>query len=242
MIDNFWQTETGWPILTVCRPMADIAPRSGSPGLPVFGYDVQIVDERTGQAVAPGAKGVIALGLPLPPGCMTTIWGDDERFVDTYFRTIPGTTLYSTFDWGMQDEDGYTFILGRTDDVINVAGHRLGTREIEEAIAAHPSVADVAVVGVHDPVKHQVPHAFVVCRKAGQATDETAQALKALVARRIGGIARPERVIWVAALPKTRSGKVIRRAIQALAEGREPGDISTIDDPGAIVAIRQALS
>ena len=241
VIDNYWQTETGWPILTLCQPMAEIPARFGSPGLPVFGFDVRIVDERSGNEVERGEKGVIALALPLPPGCMTTIWNDDDRFVDTYFRSIPGTTLYSTFDWGVQDEDGYTFILGRTDDVINVAGHRLGTREIEEAIAGHPAVAEVAVVGVHDSVRNQVPFALVVAKRADLATAETAHALVALVTREIGGIARPERIHWVESLPKTRSGKIIRRAIQALVEGNDIGDISTIDDPSSITHLREIL-
>jgi propionyl-CoA synthetase len=178
---------------------------------------------------------------------MQTVWGDDSRFIKTYWRSIPGHQLYSTFDWGVTDEDGYVSILGRTDDVINVAGHRLGTREIEEAISSHRSVAEVAVVGVADPVKGQVALAFVVLRDV-QALDEEGarEALEAELARsvdsQLGAIARPARVHFLAMLPKTRSGKLLRRAIAALAEGRDPGDLPMIEDAGALVQVKEALT
>ena len=237
ILDNYWQTETGWPILTVCRGLTDAEPRLGSPGLPAYGFDVRLVHEATGEAVSPGEKGVIAIAPPLPPGCLSTLWNDDARFVRTYFNSIPGKLLYSTFDWGVQDADGYTFILGRTDDVINVAGHRLGTREIEEAISTHPSVADVAVVGAHDDLKGQTPVAFVVLKSASAANDALAQAIIQAVAREIGALAKPSSVNFVDGLPKTRSGKVLRRALQAVWEGRDPGDLTTIDDASALTAI-----
>ena len=178
---------------------------------------------------------------------MTTIWGNDARFVSTYFETIPGRQLYSTFDWATRDADGYYFVLGRTDDVINVAGHRLGTREIEEAVQAHPGIAEVAVVGVADPVKGQVPVAFAVVKDPTLvATAEGADRVRAevlgTVDRMLGAIARPGAVHFVALLPKTRSGKLLRRAIQALAEGRDPGDLTTIEDPAALEQIRGALN
>jgi len=197
--------------------------------------------------VGVGEKGVLAIEPPLPPGCMSTVWGDDERFVSTYFTTIPGQHAYSTFDWATRDAAGYYFVLGRTDDVINVAGHRLGTREIEEAVQAHPAIAEVAVVGVADPVKGQVPVAFAVVRDAARtATSEAAAALQRevfeTVDHELGAIARPARVHFVTLLPKTRSGKLLRRSIQALAEGRDPGDLTTIEDPGALEQIRSALA
>ncbi len=178
---------------------------------------------------------------------MTTVWGDDRRFVQTYFETLPGRNVYSTFDWATRDADGYYFVLGRTDDVINVAGHRLGTREIEEAVQAHPGIAEVAVVGVADPVKGQVPVAFAVVKDpALVASAEGANRMRAevlsTVDRQLGAIARPGAVHFVALLPKTRSGKLLRRAIQALAEGREPGDLTTIEDPAALEQIRIALN
>ncbi|NOJ99230.1 AMP-binding protein, partial [Corallococcus coralloides] len=143
IVDNYWQTETGWPILTLANGVERQAARAGSPGKAMYGYDVKLLDQATGEELtAPGEKGVLAIEGPLPPGCMQTVWRDDARFVQTYWYSLPGRLIYSTFDWGIRDEDGYYFILGRTDDVINVAGHRLGTREIEESIAAHPQVAE----------------------------------------------------------------------------------------------------
>ncbi|MFL6698539.1 MAG: propionate--CoA ligase [Vitreoscilla sp.] len=247
VIDNYWQTESGWPILTLLDGVEPAKTRLGSPGKAVFGYRAVLLDEHTGEELA-GAneKGVLALGYPLPPGCMQTVWGDDERFVQTYWRSIPGRQVYSTFDWAVRDEDGYFFILGRTDDVINVAGHRLGTREIEESISGHPAVAEVAVVGVADALKGQVAMAFVVARDAARvATPELARTLEAEVMKRVdetlGAVARPARVRFVSGLPKTRSGKLLRRTIQAICEGRDPGDLTTLDDPAALAHIRGAV-
>jgi propionyl-CoA synthetase len=191
-------------------------------------------------------KGVVVIEGPTPPGFMQTVWGDDKRYVKTYWETVPGKKVYSTFDWGIRDKDGYFFILGRTDDVINVAGHRLGTREIEESISSHPNVAEVAVVGVADPLKGQVAMAFVVPKDGRAATDAEA-ALKLegeimkVVADQLGALARPARVRFVSGLPKTRSGKLLRRAMQAVCEGRDPGDLTTMDDPGALQQIRDLL-
>jgi propionyl-CoA synthetase len=246
IIDNYWQTETGWPVMTLARGVEDTPVRLGSPGKPMYGWNVQIVDDLSGEPLGDGRKGVVAIVPPLPPGCMQTVWGDDRRFVDTYFSSVRDRLVYSTFDWGIRDEDGYWFILGRTDDVINVAGHRLGTREIEESIASHAAVAEVAVVGVADAVKGQVAMAFVVLRDASLAsTRELAARLEgdvmATVDRQLGGVARPGRVHFIAALPKTRSGKVLRRTIQAVCEQRDAGDLTTIEDPAALEAIRTAV-
>ena len=191
-------------------------------------------------------KGVVAILPPLPPGCMQTVWGDDERFVKTYFSSIPGKLAYSTFDWGIRDEDGYYFILGRTDDVINVAGHRLGTREIEESLSSHTAVAECAVVGVADSLKGQVAMGFAVLKDPALGADLDARMklegeLMATVDRQLGAVARPARVHFVAMLPKTRSGKVLRRAIQAVCEGRDPGDLTTIEDPSTLAQIRNVL-
>ncbi|KFJ13154.1 propionate--CoA ligase [Delftia acidovorans] len=245
IIDNYWQTETGWPILTLCNGVEQQTTRFGSPGKAVYGYDVKLIDEATGEELlGAGQKGVLAIEGPLPPGCMQTVWRDDQRFVNTYWKSIPGRMVYSTFDWGIRDEDGYFFILGRTDDVINVAGHRLGTREIEECISAHPQVAEVAVVGVADTLKGQVALAFAVPRTAleGEAERAALQAdVMKLVDVRLGAVARPSRVVFVSALPKTRSGKLLRRAMQAVAEGRDPGDLSTMEDPAALAQVQQQL-
>jgi propionyl-CoA synthetase len=162
IIDNYWQTETGWPILTVPHGVEKLPTKFGSPGVPMYGYNIKLFDENTGlELVGANQKGVVAIEGPLPPGCMQTVWQDDARFVKTYWTSVPGKQVYSTFDWGIRDEDGYYFILGRTDDVINVAGHRLGTREIEESISSHPNVSEVAVVGVADQLKGQVAMGFV---------------------------------------------------------------------------------
>ena len=246
VVDNYWQTETGWPILSAQPGVADTPRKFGSPSFPVYGYDVKLVDGVTGRDAEPGEKGVLTIAPPLPPGCMSTVWGNDERYVSTYYRTIPGREVYSTFDWAMRDADGYYFVLGRTDDVINVAGHRIGTREIEEAVQAHAGIAEVAVVGVQDAVKGQVPIAFAVVRDASRIADAAGvaamqQEVMQTVDRELGAIGRPARVHFVTLLPKTRSGKLLRRSIQALAEGRDPGDLTTIEDPGALEQIRAAL-
>jgi propionyl-CoA synthetase len=246
VIDHYWQTETGWPLLSAVPGVERTPVKLGSPSFPVYGYDVRLLHESTGKPVADGEKGVVAIAPPLPPGCMTTVWGDDERFVNTYFRDFKDQLIYTTFDWGIRDRDGYYFILGRTDDVINVAGHRLGTREIEEAVNMHPGIAECAVVGVADALKGQLPMAFAVVKDpASIATSETRMKLEGevmqTVDKQLGAIGRPGRVFFVTLLPKTRSGKVLRRSIQALAEKRDPGDLTTIEDPGALEQIRQAL-
>ncbi len=247
IIDNYWQTESGWPILTIANGVERKASKFGSPGVPMYGYKVKILHEGSGEELtAPNEKGVVVIEGPTPPGFMQTVWRDDARFVKTYWNSIPGKSVYSTFDWGIRDEDGYFYILGRTDDVINVAGHRLGTREIEESISSHPNVAEVAVVGVADTLKGQVAMAFVVVRDTSALTDDAARLrLEGEIMKRVdeqlGAIARPARVRFVTLLPKTRSGKLLRRAIQAVCEGRDTGDLTTMEDPGALQQIRDLL-
>lgn len=248
IIDNYWQTESGWPIITLPSGVERRPAKFGSPGIAMYGYKVKIVHETTGEELtAPNEKGVVVIEGPTPPGFMQTVWRDDERFVNTYWKSIPGKLVYSTFDWGIRDEEGYYYILGRTDDVINVAGHRLGTREIEEAISGHANVAEVAVVGVADALKGQVAMAFVVPRTGNAATD-SAEAMKLegeimkRVADDLGALARPARVRFVPGLPKTRSGKLLRRAIQAVCEQRDPGDLTTLDDPATLQAVRTAVA
>jgi len=245
IIDNYWQTETGWPLLTVAHHIPGVeavATRFGSPGVPMYGYDVKLLDDRTGaELTEPNQKGVLVIEHPLPPGALQTVWGDDARFVNTYWKSVPGREVYSTFDWGLRDTDGYTFILGRTDDVINVAGHRLGTREIEECISGHAAVAEVAVVGVADPLKGQVAIAFAVLRDPGRASPALEGEVMKHVDSQLGAVARPARVLFVTVLPKTRSGKLLRRALQAVAEGRDPGDLTTLDDPGALAQVKTLL-
>ena len=247
IIDNYWQTESGWPILTIANGVEAAPSKFGSPGVAMYGFDVKLINEANGEEITePNQKGVLAIAGPLPPGCMQTVWRDDERYVKTYWNDFPRRQLYSTFDWGVRDADGYYFILGRTDDVINVAGHRLGTREIEESISGHPNVAEVAVVGVADALKGQVAVAFAVAKDASMLGDMAARMklegeVMKVVDQQLGALARPARVYFVTLLPKTRSGKLLRRAIQAVCEQRDPGDLTTMDDPAALQQIRDAL-
>ncbi len=247
VVDNYWQTETGWPIISIANGVERLPGKFGSPGLPMYGYKVKILNESTGEELtAPNEKGVVVIESPTPPGFMQTVWRDDARFMNTYWSSIPQRMVYSTFDWGIRDADGYFYILGRTDDVINVAGHRLGTREIEESISGHSSVAEVAVVGVADQLKGQVAVAFVVPKNTDAVHDPQMSAqfegeIMKRVSDELGALARPARVCFVAALPKTRSGKLLRRAIQAVCEQRDPGDLTTIDDPVTLQTIRQLV-
>ncbi len=247
IIDNYWQTESGWPILTIANGVEKALSKFGSPGIAMYGYDVKLLDEASGaELLGADKKGVLAIEGPLPPGCMQTVWQDDDRFVNTYWKSVPGRLVYNTFDWATRDKDGYYFILGRTDDVINVAGHRLGTREIEECISGHSNVSEVAVVGVADTLKGQVAMAFVVVKDASALVDDRARfalegEIMKLVDQSIGAIGRPARVRFVTVLPKTRSGKLLRRAIQAVCEGRDPGDLTTMEDPSALQQIRDLM-
>ncbi len=240
VIDNYWQTETGWPMLAALPGVEKTPIKYGSPSfLQIFRED--------GSVCGPNEKGIAAVIPPLPPGCLSTVWGQDDRFVSTYFTLFKEPLVYSSYDWAIKDEDGYFTILGRTDDVINVAGHRLGTREIEEAIQAHAAIAEVAVVGVEDKLKGQMPMAFAVVKDASKvATPEMVKALEKEVFGTVdgilGAIARPARVHFVTGLPKTRSGKMLRRSLQALAEGRDPGDLTTIEDPSTLEQIKNALA
>ncbi|MDO9003094.1 MAG: propionyl-CoA synthetase, partial [Aquabacterium sp.] len=190
---------------------------------------------------------VLAIEGPLPPGCLQTIWQDNARFVRTYWNSFAGKLIYNSFDLATRDADGYYFILGRTDEVINVASHRLGTREIEESLCSHPAVAEAAVVGVFDDIKGQVPHAFVVPRDPTHVTGRLerialAAELVQVVEQQLGSVARPASIHLVKTLPRTRSGKVLRRVIQAVCEGRDPGDVSTMENASALRQLKDAMA
>ncbi len=242
VIDHWWQTETGWPITADLMGMEPMPTKPGSTTMPVPGYDLHAVDPATGEAVPPGASGGLVLRLPLPPGCLPTLWGDDQRFIDSYLSHY-NPASYITGDGGFRDEDGYVYVMGRTDDVINVAGHRLSTGEMEEVLASHTAVAECAVIGVHDPLKGEVPRGFVVLKagidaEPGQVSAE----LVALVRAQIGAIASLRRVDVVAALPKTRSGKILRKTMRGIANGNAGEPVpSTIDDVAALDAMRPVL-
>ncbi len=241
VIDHWWQTETGWAIAADLMGLEPMVTKPGSPTMPVPGYDVHVVDPATGADVPPGTTGEIVVRLPLPPGCLPTLWGDDQRFIDSYLVRYPGA--YITGDGGYRDSDGYLFVMGRTDDVINVAGHRLSTGEMEAVLASHPAVAECAVIGVNDQIKGQVPRGFVVL-KAGIGTDPSVLSaeLVELIRAQIGPVAAVRRVDVVAALPKTRSGKILRRTMRGIADGNDDEPVpSTIDDIGALDALRPIL-
>jgi propionyl-CoA synthetase len=239
VIDHWWQTETGWPVAANLMGLEPMPAKPGSATMPVPGYDVQVLGA-DGRPAAPGAEGEIAVRLPLPPGTLPTLWHDDQRYVESYLSTHPG--YYRTGDGGHFDDDGYLFVMGRVDDVINVAGHRLSTGAIEQVVASHPAVAECAVIGVDDALKGQLPRVLVVL-KAG--ADDAPQTLRteliALVRDQIGPIAAPRDVDVVAALPKTRSGKILRKTMRGIAAGRDEPVPSTIEDPATLDALRPIL-
>jgi propionyl-CoA synthetase len=238
-VDNWWQTETGWPICANLRGLEPLPIKAGSPSVAVPGYDVQVLDDR-GEPVGPDTEGAICIRLPMPPGTLPTLWGDDDRYVASYLTAYPG--WYLTGDGGYKDADGYLYVMGRTDDVINVAGHRLSTGSMEAVLAHHPAVAECAVVGVHDALKGQVPRGFVVL-KAGVETDpQTLRAeLVAAVRDQIGAVAALRDIDVVPALPKTRSGKILRKTMREIADGHDPAVPSTIEDAGVLASLAPVL-
>ncbi|MBB5078501.1 propionyl-CoA synthetase [Nonomuraea endophytica] len=239
VIDHWWQTETGWPIAANCVGIEQLPLKPGSPTKPVPGYDVRILDS-AGADCPPGTEGAVAIRLPLPPGCLPTLYKDDQRFTESYLTRYPGH--YLTGDGGYIDADGYLYVMGRIDDVINVAGHRLSTGAMEEVVAAHPDVAECAVIGVDDPLKGQLPMGFVVL-KAGADRDpaDLERELVTMIRDRIGPVAAFRRALVVTRLPKTRSGKILRATMRDIAAGRPYRTPSTIEDPAALQEITDAL-
>ncbi len=239
VVDHWWQTETGWAIASNCLGLEEFAVKPGSPTKAVPGYDIQFLDE-AGQQVAAGEMGAIAIKLPLPPGTFPTLWQNDERFFSSYLETFEG--YYETGDAGYQDEDGYVYIMGRTDDVINVAGHRLSTGAMEEVIAAHPDVAECAVIGVADKLKGQSPMGFAVLQSgANRDDDDVVTELVALIREKIGPVAAFKMATVVKRLPKTRSGKILRGTMRSMADGVEHKVPATIDDPTTLGEIAENL-
>ncbi len=239
VIDNWWQTETGWPICANPRGIEDLTVKPGSPTVPMPGYDVAVLDS-SGSPVPAGTEGAICVRLPLPPGTLPTLWRDDERYIASYLSAFPG--WYVSGDGGYLDSDGYVFVLGRTDDVINVAGHRLSTGPMEAVLAAHPAVAECAVIGVADPIKGQLPRGFVVL-KAGIDTDPEVLRAELVQAIRdeIGALASLRTIDIVAALPKTRSGKILRKTMRQIADGERPSVPGTIEDTSVLDALWPVL-
>jgi len=241
VVDNWWQTETGWPICANPLGLSGVRPpRAGSPSVAMPGYDVQVLSA-DGVPLPAGQEGAIAIRLPLPPGALLTLWGSDERYERDYLSTFDG--YYTTGDGGYLDDDGFVFVMGRTDDVINVAGHRLSTGALEAVLAAHPAVAECAVIGVHDPLKGQVPRGLVVLKAGAQIAPDDLQAELILSVRNtVGPVADLKRIDVVAALPKTRSGKILRTSLRSIADGHDTPVPATIEDPDVLEQLRPLLS
>lgn len=239
VIDNWWQTETGWPIASNLRGLDPMPIKPGSPSVPIPGYDIKVLDE-TGKELSIGTEGNIAITLPLPPGTLPTLWGDDQRYIDSYLKVFPG--MYASGDGGYLDEDGYVYIMGRTDDVINVAGHRLSTGSLEAVVATHELVAECAVIGVADAIKGQIPKAFVVLKSGAQVDAEVLRKeIVALVRKEVGPVAALNEVVVVPGLPKTRSGKVLRKTMRGIADGKQVDVPSTIEDVSILDILRPLL-
>ncbi|MBA1195943.1 propionyl-CoA synthetase [Pseudomonas plecoglossicida] len=238
--DHWWQTETGWPVTAPCVGLEGSAARPGSSNRAVPGYHVQVLDD-DGHLLGPNQQGAIVIALPLPPGCSQTLWGDHQRYLQAYLHTYPG--YYHTGDGGYLDDDGFVYIMGRTDDVINVSGHRLSTGEMEDLVARHAAVAECAVIGVHDDIKGQVPLALVVLKDGEELTEQKLQAeLVANVREQIGALACFNRVRLVKRLPKTRSGKILRAVLRKIADGQAYVPPSTLDDPAVLGEIEAVLA
>jgi propionyl-CoA synthetase len=239
VIDNWWQTETGWPIASNLRGLDPMPIKPGSPSVPIPGYDIKVLDE-TGKELPIGTEGNIAITLPLPPGTLPTLWGDDQRYIDSYLKVFPG--MYASGDGGYLDEDGYVYIMGRTDDVINVAGHRLSTGSLEAVVATHELVAECAVIGVADAIKGQIPKAFVVLKSGAQVdAEDLRKEIVALVRKEVGPVAALNEVVVVPGLPKTRSGKVLRKTMRGIADGKQVDVPSTIEDVSILDILRPLL-
>ncbi|NWN82628.1 MAG: propionyl-CoA synthetase [Halomonas sp.] len=239
VIDHWWQTETGWPIAANLHGLEPMPTKAGSATVPVPGFDVQILD-REGEPMNAMEQGAVVIKQPMPPGCLTGVWGDPERFHSAYMAAFPG--YYLTGDGGYVDEDGYLFIMGRTDDVINVAGHRLSTGEMEEVVGAHPAVAECTVIGIHDALKGQLPVGLVIPKDGFDGREvELEEELIALVRDKIGPVACFKQVLVVDRLPKTRSGKILRKLLRNIADGQEYTVPSTIDDPASLEEIHDTM-
>jgi propionate--CoA ligase len=239
ILDHYWQTESGWAIITNHKGIETLPIKAGSPTKGAMGWNCEVVDDK-GQVVKAGERGVMIVKPPLPPGALLTVWGDDQAFLDVYYSKFKPN--YYSGDFAIKDADGYFWMLGRADEVINVSGHRMGTREVEEVISDHPKVAECSCIGIDDALTGQAIAAFVVLKNGVPHTPEVKQDIINLIRNRIGAIASPKIMEIVNALPKTRSGKVMRRVLRALSEKRDLGDLSTIEDGASLDEIRKALS
>jgi len=240
LIDHWWQTETGWPIVGNPKGLDLLPAKAGSAGVPIPGYQISILDEDSSE-VGTGEQAYIAIKRPLPPGCLMTIWQSPEQFKEGYLNQFPG--FYVSGDGGYKDEDGYIFIMGRTDDVINVAGHRLSSGRMEEVIAEHTTIAECAVIGVNDDLKGQVPLAFVILKDGVSINEADINVeIKQMIRNEVGAISSMKHVYIVDKLPKTRSGKILRKTIRQIANGESYTMPSTIEDESSLTLIEEALA
>jgi acyl-coenzyme A synthetase/AMP-(fatty) acid ligase len=242
VIDHYWQTESGWSMLANSTGIEELPIKPGSPTKPAVGHRLSVVDIE-GNPVARGEKGLLVEEGPLAPGMLMTIWGDDNRYLNSYWRHFKDKQLYLTGDYAIEDQDGYFWMLGRADEVLNVSGHRLGTREIEEVVSSHPAIAETSVIGVKDEVRGEAVLVVSVLKSHISPTQEDtiAEEIRKLVRDRIGAIASPHGVHFVSTLPKTRSGKIMRRVIRSVYEGDNIGDLSTIEDDATVDMVREAV-
>ena len=239
MIDHWWQTETGWPIASNFPGIELLPIKPGSPTKAVPGYDVRILDS-DGNELSKEKEGIVVVKLPLPPGCLPTLWNNDERFKEAYLKPFPG--YYLTGDGGYIDKDGYLYVMGRIDDIINTAGHRLSTGRMEEVIASHEHIAECAVIGVYDEIKGEVPFAFFVLKEGvKKKIEDIIDELKKMIREEIGAIASLKEALWVRRLPKTRSGKILRRILRSIVNGEKYKVPSTIDEPIILQEIEKAI-
>jgi propionyl-CoA synthetase len=240
IIDHYWQTESGWPMLSNMAGVELLPFKPGSPTKAVYGWDLIVVNEN-GEEVPAGTRGLLVARPPLPAGTFLTLWGDDERYVQTYWKHFSGKLLFYTGDYAIRDEEGYFWVLGRADEVINIAGHRLGTREVEEVISGHPAVAEASAIGVADELKGQAVVGFVVLKHGFEPDDATRKSIINLVREKIGAIAAPRDIQFVKMLPKTRSGKVMRRVLKGICEGAKVGDLTTLEDGASVEEVKKAV-
>ena len=241
VIDTYWTTESGWPIVANMPGIELLPIKPGSPAKPVVGYDLIVVDKR-GKPVPINTKGYLVAKPPLPPGNLLTLWGDDERYKREYWQQFPGGMLFLTGDYALEDKDGYLTILGRTDEVLNVAAHRIGTREIEEVILSHPAVAEASVIGVADVLKGEEPVCLAVLKQGIEPSGRLGVEIKKLVRERIGAIATPRDIRFVPMLPKTSGGKYMKRVLKAVYQGQSLEDLTTIEDGASVDEIKEAIA